>query len=46
MAIKMPILVNVECLSCGDIDFANWSDFGSEQPCLSCDAPAIDLVRI
>ena len=42
---KMPTLTQVTCLSCGEIDQAFWGDFGSEQPCLNCDAPAIDLVR-
>lgn len=44
--IKMPIIAEVICLSCGATDQANWSDYGAEQSCLSCDAPAVNLVKV
>jgi hypothetical protein len=43
--IKMPVLTHVECVHCGQLDTAYWSDFGAEQPCVNCDAPPIDLIR-
>lgn len=45
MAVKMPQLTNVICLDCNTTDQAFWSDFGSEQPCLNCNAPAVNLVK-
>ena len=46
MAIKMPQLTNVICLNCNATDQAYWSDFGSEQSCLNCDAPAVNLIKV
>lgn len=45
MSIKMPTLTNVICLGCGYKDQAWWSEFGSEQPCLNCDAPNVYVVK-
>ena len=42
---KMPTLTQVVCVSCGVKDEAHWGDYGAEQSCLNCDAPAVDLVR-
>ena len=42
----MPIQVSVICVQCGYKDEAMWSDYGSEQPCLNCDAPNVDLVKV
>jgi hypothetical protein len=42
----MPKQVNVECEECGYADEAMWSDFGSEQPCLNCDAAPTSLVKV
>jgi len=39
-------IVEVICLDCNSKDVANWSDFGAEQPCLNCDAPAVNLVKV
>jgi hypothetical protein len=38
-------LVKVICLDCSAKDVANWSNFGAEQSCLNCDAPAVNLVK-
>lgn len=40
----MPTIERVICLSCGVVDEVNWGEFGAEQPCLECDAPAVHLV--
>lgn len=45
MSIKMPTVKKVICLNCGTSDLANWSDFGSEQPCLNCDSAPVYLVE-
>ncbi len=39
-------VVNVICLDCNVKDVANWSDFGAEQSCLYCDAPAVNLIKV
>ena len=39
-------VMNVICLDCNVKDVANWSDFGAEQSCLNCDAPAVYLVKV
>ena len=44
--IKMPKLVKVICDDCGYKDEAYWGEYGSEQPCLNCDAPNIYLRKI
>ena len=46
MSIQMPKLVDVKCNECGATDQAWWSEFGSEQPCLNCDTPAVNLIRV
>lgn len=46
MSVKMPKIVQVACDICGYVDTANWSDVGSEQPCLGCDAAPVYLSRI
>jgi hypothetical protein len=44
--IKMPKVVNVICDECGFEDEANWGEYGSEQPCLSCDAAPVYLSKV
>ena len=44
--IKMPKQVNVKCDECGYEDEAMWGDFGSEQPCLNCDAAPAQLSKV
>jgi hypothetical protein len=39
-------VVNVICLDCNVKDVANWNDFGAEQSCLYCDAPAVNLIKV
>jgi hypothetical protein len=39
-------IANIICLDCNAKDVANWSDFGAEQSCLNCDAPAVNLVKV
>ena len=46
MNIQMPILKKVICLDCGYKDEAYWGEFGSEQPCLNCDAPNSYIAKI
>ncbi len=42
----MPKQVSVKCEECGYQDEAMWSDYGSEQPCLNCDAANVHLVKV
>lgn len=44
--IRMPKQVNVICDECGYADEAMWGDFGSEQPCLNCDAAPSQLSKV
>ena len=44
--IRMPKQVNVKCDECGYEDEAMWGDFGSEQPCLNCDAAPAQLSKV
>jgi len=42
----MPKVVKVQCDSCGATDVANWSQYGAEQPCLTCDAAPVYLAKV
>ena len=42
---KMPTLTQVVCVSCSTQDKVYWGEYGAEQSCLNCDAPAVDLIR-
>ena len=39
-------LVDVQCAECGELDQDFWGEFGAENPCPVCNAPAVELFRI
>jgi ribosomal protein S27E len=42
----MPKYTNVKCEDCGFEDIVVWGLYGSEQPCLNCDAASIYLRKV
>ena len=39
-------LVDIQCRECGEIDQDFWGEFGAENSCSICNAPATELFRI
>jgi hypothetical protein len=46
VAIQMPTDEKVICEECGSLQEAVWGPYGSEFPCIECDAAPVYLAKV
>jgi len=46
MAINMPRVAHHKCVECGIIAEYYFNEYGSNEPCISCDAAPVSLIKV